>query len=153
MTTTIIPFDSEFLRASSAAMDSVNAVPVNSATVKFFDLRGDELRAVGVQDEFDIDEFIDGQDAEVRSQVAKAGTWVAKNVYPEETTLATLRLKAGLSQKEFAILCGIQQPHVSRYETGKHEPGVFQAQAMAKALGIGLDDLVVALRQSIEVPK
>lgn len=113
-----------------------------------YDLRGDEPQASGRQDEFDIGGYVEGQDTATRERVGAAGAWVADALYPGEPTLAALRLRAGLSQADFARRCGLRQPHVSRYETGKHEPGVFQAQAMADALGVSLDVLVKALKQS-----
>lgn len=69
--------------------------------------------------------------------------WVANQFY-DAATLASLRLRAGLSQKQFAQVCGIEQPHVSRYEAGKHEPSLSVAAKMASALGVDLDDFFKA---------
>lgn len=102
----------------------------------------------GAVDEFDIDDYIAGQDQNTRDALRDARSWVADAVYPEGRTLAALRLKAGLSQRDLAEKCGLKQPHVSRYEAGRHEPGVFQAQAMAKELGVSLDAFVEALKNS-----
>lgn len=114
----------------------------------FFDLSADELPRTGFADEFDMDEFISEQDEGIKQEVAKAGAWVADNFYPDQLTVATLRLRAGLSQRELAAKCGIAQPHLSRYESGLHEPGVYQAAALAAALDVPLDVFVKALQQS-----
>ena len=151
MTTPIIPSGSELLRVLRAPTGSTEVVPFNSKPLRVYDLRvqrDDELPLSGQEDEFDIDSYVEGQDEATQARVNAAGAWVANALYPGEPTLAALRLRAGLSQADFALRCGLRQPHVSRYETGKHEPGVFQAQAMANALGVSLDVLVQALKQS-----
>ena len=101
-------------------------------------------------DALDLEAFISHEDPATRRAVAKQGKWVADTFYPGEETLATLRLRSGLSQKEFAALCGIRQPHVSRYEAGKHEPGLLQADRMAQVLGVSLERLAQAVRRSAD---
>ncbi len=135
-------------RRSHGSAESAQWVPFGSDPVRVFDLRHDELPVSSRQDEFDIDDYVATQDDATRAQVAAAGSWVADTLYPGEPTLASLRLRAGLSQAEFAAKCGLKQPHVSRCETGKHEPDIFQAQALADALGVSLDALVKVLKQS-----
>ena len=138
------------MRVLSGPTVSAEAVASNPAPVRVYDLRSDELPLSGLDQEFDIDDYVDAQDATTRAQVDAAGTWVADALYSGEPTLASLRLRAGLSQAEFALRCGLKQPHVSRYEAGKHAPGVFQAQDMAQVLGVSLDVLVNALKRSAE---
>jgi len=65
--------------------------------------------------------------------------WVARNFYSDQQTLASLRLGSGLSQKKLGELCGIEQSHVSRYETGKHEPSITVAKRMSSEIGVDLD--------------
>lgn len=65
--------------------------------------------------------------------------WIAKQFYQDSVTLASLRLQLGLSQKQLGQACGIEQPHVSRYELGRHEPSLTTAATMAKALGVNID--------------
>jgi len=101
-------------------------------------------------DALDLEAFISQEDPATRGAVAKQGKWVADTFYPGEETLATLRLRSGLSQKEFAAQCGIRQPHVSRYEAGKHEPGLLQADRMAQVLGVSLERLAQAVRRSAD---
>lgn len=70
--------------------------------------------------------------------------WVGQQFYGQTHTLAGLRLAAGLSQRQLALQCGIEQPHVSRYESGRHEPGLSMAGRMAAALGVSLEALLSA---------
>lgn len=81
-------------------------------------------------------------------KLGDARKWVGENFYAEGPTLASLRLAAGLSQKKLAELCGIDQPHVSRYESGKHEPSISLANGLATALGVSLDDFYIAWKNS-----
>lgn len=122
--------------------------PESSESPLAFDFRKDALPHTGAQDEFDIDEFISELDAPTQKQVDDSGTWVANTIYAGQATLATLRLRAGLSQSEFAGRCGIKQPHVSRYESGKHEPGLLLAENMAKVLNVTLEVIANAVRNS-----
>lgn len=81
-----------------------------------------------------------GSDAETNALVAEGRRWVGSTFYGSESpTLATLRLAAGLSQREFGDACGLDQPHVSRSESGRHEPGLTMAAAMAKTLNVSLE--------------
>ena len=63
-------------------------------------------------------------------------------------TLASLRLRAGLSQKTLAEQCGWKQPTIARYETGSTIPSVLAAKKIAKAIGISLDELALAFENS-----
>ena len=81
-------------------------------------------------------------EAQGGAEVVRGREWVAKTFGNGD--LASLRLAAGLSQSELAVLCDIEQPHVSRYESGRHEPLVSTACKMARALGVSLDVLVNA---------
>lgn len=76
--------------------------------------------------------------------------WVGTTFYGDRPTLASLRLAAGLSQRELGEACGLDQPHVSRYESGKHEPRIGLAAAMADALGIRLEVFEQAWRNTRE---
>lgn len=74
--------------------------------------------------------------------VMRGREWLARTFGNGD--LASLRLAAGLSQSELAILCDIEQPHVSRYESGRHEPLISTACKMARALDVSLDVFVNA---------
>jgi len=113
---------------------------------KIFDFRSVNLK--GLESEVDIDEYIESQDAETRSAIADAATWVADQFYAEKTTLASLRLRARLTQRQLAEICGVEQPHISRYESGRVEPKITHASKLATALGVSLDDFVIAFANS-----
>jgi DNA-binding XRE family transcriptional regulator len=140
-----IPYDYEFSQVSNGHTESPE--PFTGKRLRILNLDGDAIPCNGLEEEFDIDDHIDGHDIDTRQSISEAGKWVADQFYAGHQTLTTLRLRAGLSQAELGALCGMQQPHISRYESGRHEPGVFQAAALAKALGVSLDTLVEALRQ------
>jgi ribosome-binding protein aMBF1 (putative translation factor) len=71
--------------------------------------------------------------------LADGRRWVAEAFYGDIPTLASLRLKAGLSQRQLGERCGLEQPHISRYESGRHEPGIATAELLAMALGVSLE--------------
>lgn len=81
-------------------------------------------------------------DGQVAVEVVRGREWVATTYGNGD--LASLRLAAGLSQSELAALCDIEQPHISRYESGRHEPLVSTAGKMASALGVSLEVFVDA---------
>lgn len=82
-------------------------------------------------------------DASLRLGVESARRWVADSFYAVPT-LASLRLKAGLSQKELGERCNLQQEHISRYESGRIEPKIGVASTLAAALGVSLDEFTQA---------
>ena len=84
------------------------------------------------------------QNADSAAQLQEGRKWVAEKFYQGRPTLASLRLAAGLSQRQLGEKCGLQQPHVSRYEVGKHEPTLTVAKNLADALGVGLDQFFEA---------
>jgi ribosome-binding protein aMBF1 (putative translation factor) len=93
------------------------------------------------------------QNADSAPQLQEGRKWVAENFYQDRPTLASLRLAAGLSQRQLGEKCGWEQPHVSRYESGKHEPSLTVAVTLADALGVGLDRFAEAwsnTRQSLQ---
>lgn len=77
-------------------------------------------------------------EVEMDEEVQAARKWVAETFYSGELTLAALRLNAGISQAELGARCGLAQSHISRYESGKHEPGIQAASALAKGLGVDI---------------
>jgi DNA-binding XRE family transcriptional regulator len=78
------------------------------------------------------------------AELSEARKWLADAFYPEQLTIASLRLKAGLSQQQLGELCGIKQSHVSRYESGKHEPSISLAINFAKALNVSAETIFLA---------
>jgi DNA-binding XRE family transcriptional regulator len=115
---------------------------------KIFDFRSVSVK--GLEDEFDLDEYIESQDDETRTAIADAATWVADQFYSDRQTLASLRLRAKLTQKQLAARCGVEQPHISRYESGAVEPRLLHAEKMAAALGVSLDILAEAFKNTAQ---
>ena len=55
--------------------------------------------------------------------------------------LRSAREALGMSQKELAELCGIEQPHISAYENGRI-PTIPTLQKLCKALGLKACELI-----------
>lgn len=113
---------------------------------KIFDFR--TIAYKGAEDEVDIEDYIQAQDADTRAAIADAALWVADEFYAGQQTLSSLRLRAKLTQRQLAEKCGVEQPHISRYETGRVEPKITHASKMAGALGVSLDDFAQAFKNS-----
>lgn len=94
----------------------------------------------------EFDALVSEMDAEPvdAAHLAAGRQWVAQAFYRDRHTLASLRLATGLSQRQFGERCGLAQPHISRYESGRHEPTLTTAQTMAQALGVNLEVFVAA---------
>lgn len=56
--------------------------------------------------------------------------------------LIELRKCNNMSQEELASLIGVTRQTLSKYETGESVPDIEKCSAIAKALGITMDDLV-----------
>jgi len=52
--------------------------------------------------------------AHVAGELSSARQWVAESLYPEERSLRTLRLRAGLTQAELAQRIGVNRPYFPR---------------------------------------
>ena len=52
------------------------------------------------------------------------------------------RIKKGLSQEEYADLCGFSQQYLSGLEQGKRNPTIVTLFELAKALGVSHVDLL-----------
>lgn len=85
-------------------------------------------------------------DGQSPPEITRGRQWVGSTYGNGD--LASLRLAAGLSQGELATLCDIEQPHVSRYESGRTEPLVSTAGKMARALGVSIEVLLGAWGES-----
>ncbi len=83
-------------------------------------------------------------DPDSAARLANGRQWVSQQFYADSPSLAGLRLAAGLSQRQLADACGMQQPHVSRFESGRHEPGLDMSFRIAAALGVSMELLHAA---------
>ncbi|WP_235209922.1 helix-turn-helix domain-containing protein [Sphingobium sp. Ant17] len=70
---------------------------------------------------------------------------IAARAAPAPASLAQLRLKAGLSQKQLADAIGTSQPAISNYESGEREPTIANIKSMARALNVSFDVLLPVL--------
>ena len=52
------------------------------------------------------------------------------------------RLRAGMTQDEVALRCGLNRVTISQVENGSREIGVTRAARLADALGVSLDTLL-----------
>lgn len=64
--------------------------------------------------------------------------------------LATLRLRAGLSQQQIAERMGVSQPQVARCEQGKHDPGTETIARLAEALGVSIAEVFEAAHEGLQ---
>jgi transcriptional regulator with XRE-family HTH domain len=53
-----------------------------------------------------------------------------------------IRIERGLSQRKLATITGIGQPTISDIEHGRTNPNDRERKALAKALGVSIDDLL-----------
>ena len=109
-------------------------------TVYNFEVRG--LIQGASRSYSDFDDLVSAleKDETAALQLREGRSWVGSTFYGGgHPTLASLRLAAGLSQRQLGEACGLEQPHVSRYESGKHEPSLTTAVRMARALGVDLE--------------
>ena len=60
----------------------------------------------------------------------------------EKITLLAARKMAGLTQRDFAIACGVSEGTVSRWEKGMKEPTISQARKIGEICGIHYDDII-----------
>lgn len=65
-------------------------------------------------------------------------------------TLATLRLRCGLSQASLAAKIGNSQPSYSKIEAGKSDPQFTTLEKLAEALKVSLEDVVRAFKNTRE---
>lgn len=67
-------------------------------------------------------------------------------------TLSTLRLRCGFSQATLAAKIGNSQPSYSKIEAGKIDVLLSTMEKLAEALGVRLEEVVVAIRNTREAP-
>ena len=71
----------------------------------------------------------------------------------EESPLAQLRKAKGWSQQDLGIRAGLHGITISEIERGATNPKLSSLEAIAKALGVPLDVVVAAVRQTPADPK
>lgn len=138
-TTTLSLFESSVTTMTNAtkvakAASLADQVGSVAATVFRVCAAGNEPRA-----ELGIDDLIADlckEDLRLEAAVEEGRRWVGRTLYADEpATLRKLRLAAGMSQKQLAAAIGSSQSYIANIEAGKVEPGVFQVERLATALG------------------
>lgn len=89
-----------------------------------------------------LDNLIEKHDLEKLMPESRA--WVANEFYSEYETLASLRLKAGLTQNQLATKLGMPQSSIARLESGRENPSIDRAKSLADALNVSLDKFYTA---------
>jgi DNA-binding XRE family transcriptional regulator len=78
-------------------------------------------------------------------ELAQARRESAEELYPNERTLARLRLAKGMSQKALAERLKTTQAQISKLENGLGNPQLTTIVALAQSLDVQLEDLVRSL--------
>ena len=79
---------------------------------------------------------------------AEARAWVADSFYADEgDTVRTIRLRAGMTQKQLAAAIETSQPQIAKIESGRHDPVISTCRKLSVALGVSLDLLSEALER------
>lgn len=58
-------------------------------------------------------------------------------------TIRELREARGLSQFKLAIQVGVTPASIHQWESGKNAPGAARLRALAAALGVKMDDIII----------
>ncbi|MBI4936674.1 MAG: helix-turn-helix transcriptional regulator [Nitrosomonadales bacterium] len=70
---------------------------------------------------------------------------MAETFYPGHPSVAQLRLQKGWSQAELAKRAETSQPYIARLELGNVDPQISTVKKLAKALGVSLETMVLAI--------
>lgn len=81
------------------------------------------------------------QDPVRANALTEARKELAEKAYGNENSLASLRLKKGLSQKKLAELSGMRQPNIARLESGNQNPTIRTMNRLADALGVDVNEI------------
>lgn len=81
-------------------------------------------------------------------ELVSARNWVAETLYPNQTTLRTLRLASGLTQTMLAKRIGTSQPHLARMEKGQGDIMRDTMRRLCEALRVDMNTLDQAMQSS-----
>lgn len=100
----------------------------------------------------DIDSYVEARERDPiqLAALSAARQRIADRLPASHITLANLRLRKGWSQKRLADAIGTSQPHIARIENGRDNVLLATANALARALGVSLDEVNLALGYSNE---
>ncbi|MGG7581013.1 helix-turn-helix domain-containing protein [Rhizobium sp. Nf11,1] len=96
--------------------------------------------------EDDYQDLVDASEASAIKARIDAGeeTWpseVVNAIIDGENAIRVFRKYRGLTIEELAAKAGLSQPFVSQIETGKKEGSIAALKAIARVLGVDLDDI------------
>lgn len=118
------------------------------------ELTAPAVAAPVAQTQFSLDEAFAGLDQYVSADdVRAATTLVSELLYPEnqeKPTLAVLRLRTGMSQRQLAEAADIKQPQIARLESGKDNPTYETMKKLARGLSISVAEVAAAIEITIE---
>lgn len=80
------------------------------------------------------------QDPDYRARMKKARIELANDIC-DTNSLASLRLRKGLSQSALAEMIGTTQPHIAKIEAKQICPKTITCRNMAQALGVTFEEL------------
>jgi DNA-binding XRE family transcriptional regulator len=80
-----------------------------------------------------------------KEQLAEARKKFAHEIYSNPKTLPSIRMQAGLSQRDLSEMTGLTQAHIARIESGQTEPGRPVMNKLCVALKIDMNTLNEAL--------
>lgn len=131
----------------SLVSDSFKNVPETVRPVTYFSNIRENVSASAAEGFRDIDAIVADaeQNDEDRALLAEARQILAEKLYPGETSIRSLRLKAGLSQKSLADRMGTSQSHVARIEKNGESVELRTIVSLTRALGVDLCSVANAL--------
>lgn len=139
-----IPYPFEFVRLTTPTSKGHDAQSVTGTnTVEVYKL-GSKNESLSVDDMFEQLEFNDPRATAATEEGTK---WVAKTFFSSTTpTLATLRLRVGISQRELGKRLGVSQPQIAKWERGETPNMQLRTvKNLANALSVELHELVSIL--------
>ena len=91
------------------------------------------------------------QDPNMATAITKARHKLADEVYGKKAgALTYMRLKAGLSQVQLALIVETSQPHIARIEAGKNDPSTEMIGKIASALKFDAAEVFTAIHNQIK---
>lgn len=86
-------------------------------------------------------------DTEEDLQVVKSvRQQISRDLYPDQNTLAAIRLSKGLTQRDLAVMVGSPQPYIAKIESGNVDVGRKIMNKLCDALDINMNQLNEALK-------
>jgi len=99
----------------------------------------------------ELDDFISALEADHGADyLSEARAWAAEAAFKQADTLASLRMKAGLSQAQLAARMGMKQPQLARMERGKNDVQVSMIERLASALHLPESQVYEAVKRTVK---